>query len=144
MTMTLKVHVLDWYMKFSMVPTSIPHKTLDHIEKGLIYEFRKPKSMSQCITKLKEIKQFPTESVWDFDQRLKNLMAKVSFLMSYVQHKEWFIAVMLLHIHIPLMQKNIVSQSKSLELAMKLEVSSIEETGARMMQKLSQLANLTL
>ena len=64
----------------------------------MISEFRKPKSESQCITEIKEIKQALAESVWDFDQRFKTLMAKVSFQMSSVQHKEWFIVAFLPHI----------------------------------------------
>ena len=58
---------------------------------------------------IKEIKQLPTEPVWDFEQIFKTLMAKVSFYMSGVQHKEWFIAALLVHIRIPLMQQKIVS-----------------------------------
>ena len=64
----------------------------------MICEFGKPKSESQCITEIKEIKQLPMESIWDFDQRFKNLMAKFSFQMSDIQHKEWFIAALLPHI----------------------------------------------
>ena len=64
----------------------------------MISEFIKPKSESQCITEIKKIKQELAESVWDFDQRLKTLMSKVSFPMSNVQHKEWFIAMLLPHI----------------------------------------------
>ena len=59
--------------------------------------------------KIKEIKQLPIEFVWDFYQRFKTLMAKVSFKMSDVQHKEWFIVAMLPHMCIPIMQQNIVS-----------------------------------
>ena len=73
------------------------------------------------------------EYVWDFDQRFKTLMAKVSFQMLDVHHKEWFIATLLPHIWIPLMQQKIVSQTKALELAMKLESSPVRETGAGMM-----------
>ena len=51
---------------------------------------------------------------------------------------------MLPHIHIPLMQQKILSQSEALELAMKLQASPVRETSARMMQIQSQLANLTL
>ena len=40
---------------------------LDHIWVGMIDEFRKLNSELQCITKIKEIKQLPTEFVWDFD-----------------------------------------------------------------------------
>ena len=54
---------------------------------GFIDEFKKPKYELQCIRELKEIKQFPTEFVWDFDQRFKTLMAKVRFQMLDIQHK---------------------------------------------------------
>ena len=73
-------------------------KTLDEIRKGLLQEFKKPKYEAQYITELKEIKQFPNEMVWDFDHRFKKLMAWVSFDMSDVQHKEWFIPALVPHI----------------------------------------------
>ena len=95
----------------------------------MICEFRKPKSKSQCITEIKEIKQLSTESIWDFDQGFKNLMAKVSFHMSDVQHKEWFIALLLPHIQSPLTQQKIVLQMEALEIAMKSESSSIGDGG---------------
>ena len=76
----------------------------------MISEFRKPKLESQCITEIKEIKQALAETVWDFDQRFKTLMAKVSFQMSDVHHKEWFIATLLPHIRRPLMHQKIESQ----------------------------------
>jgi hypothetical protein len=40
---------------------------------ALIAEFKKPKSESQCITELKEIKQKVAEPVLEFDQRFKTL-----------------------------------------------------------------------
>ena len=61
-------------------------------------------------------------------------MAKFSFQMSDVQHKEWFIAALLPHIRAPLMQRNIVLHMEALELAMKLESLSIGDGGAGMMQ----------
>ena len=64
----------------------------------MICGFRKPKSESQCITDIKEIKQALTNMVWDFDQWFKTLMAKVIFQMFDVQHKEWFIVALLPHI----------------------------------------------
>ena len=57
---------LDWYMKFVQVPIGTPAKTLENIRTGLNEEFWKPKSKAQYITELKEIKQYPNESVWDF------------------------------------------------------------------------------
>ena len=84
---TLQGHVLDWYMRFIQVPQGTTTKTLDEIQKGLLEEFKKPKSEAQYIMDLKEIKQFPNEMVWDFDLRFKTLMTWVSFDMSDVQHK---------------------------------------------------------
>ena len=77
---------------------------LDEIQIGLFEEFKKSNSEAQYITELKEIKQFPNETIWDFYQLFKTLMAQVSFQMSDVQHKEWFIAALVPHIRQPLMQ----------------------------------------
>ena len=79
-------------------------KTLNEIWEGLLEEFKKPKSEAQYITEVKEIKQFPNETICDFDQWVKMLMARVSFKMSDIQHKEWFIAALVPHIRQPLMQ----------------------------------------
>ena len=62
-------------MRFTWVPQGGTAKTLDEIRIGLFEEFKKPKSEAQYITELKEIKQFPNEMIWDFDQRFKTLMA---------------------------------------------------------------------
>ena len=50
---TLRGHVLDWYMRFMLVPQGGTVKTLDEICKGLFEEFKKPKSEAQYITELK-------------------------------------------------------------------------------------------
>ena len=84
---TLWGHVLDWYMRFIQVPQGTMAKNLDEIQKGLLKEFEKLKYETQYITKLKEIKKFPNEMVWDFDQSFKTLMERVNFDMSDVQHK---------------------------------------------------------
>ena len=56
MEKTLQGRTLDWYMKFVQVPMGTPAKIVDEVRKGLIEEFRKPKSEAQYITELKEIK----------------------------------------------------------------------------------------
>ena len=61
---------------------------MNEISIGIFEEFKKPKSKAQYIIELKEIKQFPNEMIWDFDQRFKTLMARVSFQMNDFQHKE--------------------------------------------------------
>ena len=64
--------------------------------------------------------------------------------MSDVQHKEWFIAVMLPHIVGMLMLQKIESQTEALELAMKLEASTIGDGAAGMVEIQSQLANMMI
>ena len=57
-------------------------RTLAEVKNTLTTEFKKPKLESQCITKLKEIKQKPTKTVWEFDQKFKNLLDQVSFVIA--------------------------------------------------------------
>jgi len=102
------------------------------------------KSESQCITNLKEIKQMPHESVWDFDQRFKTLLGQVNFAFPAQQHQEWFIVALLPHIWLPLMQQKVTSQSEALEIAMRLEASSMSKSALGMDQLQKQLVNITL
>ena len=110
----------------------------------MIKEFKKPKSESQCITELIDIKQLPTELVWDFDQKFKALIDQVSFEFALEQHKEWFIAALLPHIRHPLMHQRLHTQDEVLEMAMKLEASPLAETSTGMPNLQNQLENLTL
>jgi hypothetical protein len=80
-------------MKFSSGPGQ--PKPLNDIKTVLSAEFKKPKSESQCITELKEIKKKVTEPVWEFDQRFKTLTGHLSFQIPDEQNKEWFIAALL-------------------------------------------------
>jgi hypothetical protein len=66
-------------------------KLLNQIKNVLIAEFKKPKSESQCITELKEIKQRTVELVWEFDQRFKTLIGHLILEIPDEQNKEWFI-----------------------------------------------------
>ena len=136
---TLRDRALTWYIKYTTLP-----KTLAQVKNAMIKEFKKPKSESQCITELKDIKQLPSESVWDFDQKFKALIDQVSFEFAPEQHKEWFIAALLPHIRMPLMQQKLTTQDEALEMAMKLEASPLAETSTGMTTLQTQLANLTL
>ena len=71
-------------------------------------------------------------------------MGQVSFNIPPKHHKEWFIAMLLPHIRLPLTQQKITTQVESLEIAMKLEALSIGDTHAGVQKIQSQLANLTL
>jgi hypothetical protein len=77
-------------------------KLLNKIKTVLIVEFEKPISESQCITKMKEIKQKVVEPVWEFDQRFKTLTGHLSFHILDEKNKEWFIFSLLPHIRVPL------------------------------------------
>ena len=60
------------------------------------------------------------------------MMDKVIFEMSDVQHKELFLATLVPHIRIPLMQQNIATRTEDLEIVMNLEASPIGEIGVGM------------
>ena len=50
------------------------------------------------------------------------------------QHQEWFIATLLPHIQLPLMQQKVASQSEALEIMMRLEASPMSELALGMDQ----------
>ena len=82
--------------------------------------------------------------MWDFDKKFKALIDQVSFEFELEQHKEWFIAALLPHIRLPLMQQKIQTQDDALEMVMKLEASPLAETSTGMTNPQNKLANLTL
>ena len=100
LTITFKDRALSWFMKYSNAQV----RTLPQVKDTLIAEFKKPKSEYQCMTELKEFKHKPIELVWEFDQKFKTLLDQVSFDIDAQQHKEWFIALLLPHIRLSLMQ----------------------------------------
>jgi hypothetical protein len=102
-------------MKF--VLGSIQPKPLNDIKNALSVDFKKHKAESQCITELKEIKQKVIEPIWEFDQRFKILADHLIFQIPDKQHKEWFIAALLPHIRILLMQQKVTSQAKALDIS---------------------------
>lgn len=72
----LQDRALPWYIKYI---TTNPVASLAVMKNALNTEFKKPKSQSQCITKIKEIKQVVNETTWDVDHRLKCLMEQANF-----------------------------------------------------------------
>ena len=106
--------------------------TLAKIKPTLLKEFKKPKSESQYITELKEIKQVQTELVQDYDQCFKDMMGRLTFQIPDQQHQEWFIAGLLPHVRRPLIQQKVVLQLEALDIAMKLEASSTGDSGGTM------------
>jgi hypothetical protein len=92
-------------MKF--VKGIVQPKPLNDIKTALSAEFKKPKSESQFITKLKEIKQRVVEPILEFDQRFKTLTGRLIFQIPDEQNKELFIYALLPHIRVPLMRHKV-------------------------------------
>jgi hypothetical protein len=119
-------------------------KPLNEIKNTLMAEFKKPKSKSQCITYLKEIKKKVDEPVWEFDQRFKTITGRLNFKIPNEKNEEWFIAALLPHIRVPLMHQKISLQAEALEITMNLESTPMGESNSGMSQILSQLTSLSL
>jgi hypothetical protein len=129
-------------MKFVLGPKQ--PKPLNEIKTVLSAEFKKPKSESQCITELEEIKKKIIEPVWEFDHRFNTLTGRLSFQILDEQNKEWFISTLLPHIRVPFMQQKFSSQTEELEIAMKLEAAHVGESIPGMIQILNQLTSFSL
>jgi hypothetical protein len=72
----LRGHTLLWYMKLHINTPTRKDRNLEEIKKALLKEFKKPKSESQYMTELKEVK---SKSLWDCNQRFKVVMEKMNF-----------------------------------------------------------------
>lgn len=105
LTTTFRDRALNGFMKYSNGQV----RTLLEVKDAMITKFKKPKLESQCISELKEIKQKPNESVWEFDQKIQTLLSQVSFDINVQQHRKWFIVVLLPHIRLLLMQQKVAS-----------------------------------
>ena len=77
---------------------------------------------------MKDIKQGAFESVWEVDHWLKKEIREGGFEYDDRKHMEWFIAMLLPHLRIPMSHQTFESQEKDVEVAMKLEVAPIEDT----------------
>jgi hypothetical protein len=83
--------------------------------------------------------------MWDYDQRFKILLDRLTFQIQDVQHREWFIAGLLPHIQVPLTQQKVTTQVEAWRLQCTWR---LHQEGQRHRQGLaqvqSQLANLTM
>jgi hypothetical protein len=109
---TFRDRALTWYMKYNATALIGQARSLAKIKQNLLREFQKLKLESQCITKIKEIKQKQGETVWDYEQWFKILLDQLAFQIQDVQHREWFIEGLLPHIRVPLTQRKVMNQSK--------------------------------
>jgi hypothetical protein len=73
-------------------------KTIVDIKKLMINEFQMPSSKDQYMNEMIEIRQKIGESVWDIDQRFKQLKGKLKYLMIDMHHMHMFINSLLPHL----------------------------------------------
>jgi len=125
LSIAFEERALDWYMGY--VGQNV-NATIDEIKVALKQQFKKPKSYSQIINELKDIKQGPSKSVWEANQRLKKATKEGGFQYDERQHTEWFIAMLPPHLRVPMGQQSIDTQEKALEVAMKLDAAPRDDT----------------
>ena len=53
--------------------------TLDAVKQQFGTEFQQPKSEQQSITKLKEIRHIVSETPWEYAQRFRDLISRLTF-----------------------------------------------------------------
>jgi hypothetical protein len=87
---TLRDHELDWYM--SLYENSAPGmtRTLTDIKNSLINEFQKLSSEDQYMNEMIEIRKKMRDSIWENDQRFKQLKGKLKYPMTDMQHQQLF------------------------------------------------------
>ena len=78
------------------------YPSIQEIKNALKQWFQKPNSYAQLVVDLKDFRQGPTESGWETDQRLRKVIRDGEFQYDNIQHKEWFIAMLLPHLHGPM------------------------------------------
>jgi hypothetical protein len=110
LVITLRDHALDWYMSVATKNPPGTTKTIADIKKLLINEFQKPSSEYQYMNEMIEIIQKPGESLWEIEQRFKQLKVKLKYLMTDMQHRNLFVNSLLPHLKYPLRQQNFQMQ----------------------------------
>jgi hypothetical protein len=75
----LKDCALEWYTSLDVnIPQGAP-KTITEVKKILVNEFQKPSFKEQYMNEMTEIRQKPSESIWEIDQRFKRMEGKLKY-----------------------------------------------------------------
>ena len=125
LSLAFEGRALDWYMRY-ISQNGIA--SIQDIKDALKQQFQNPNSYSQIVADVKDFKQGTIESVWEDDQCLKKAIREGEFKYDDRHHTEWFITMLLPHLHIPMGHQTFESQEKALEVAMKLEVVPRDDT----------------
>jgi hypothetical protein len=82
LTITLRDHVLDWYMSLYLNSPLGVKKTIADMKKLLKNGFQNPNSEDQYMNEMIEIRKKPGESIWEIDQRFKRLKGKLKYAIT--------------------------------------------------------------
>jgi hypothetical protein len=83
--------------------------------------------------------------VWDYDQRFKIFLDRMTFHIQYMQHREWLIVGLLSHIQFPFTEQKVRTQAEVVEITMCLEATpGGVKTSEVLAQVQSQVSNLNM
>jgi hypothetical protein len=95
--------------------------TLGQVWTRFITEFKLPQSEQQTLSKLHEIQQREGESSWEYNQKFKDSIGRLSHPIDEEHQREWYIQGLLPLTQIPLTQQWIATFTDALEQSMKIE-----------------------
>ena len=104
------------------------------IQAALNKEFSRPKSETQSIIGFKEITMLLGETPWDLDQRLKSMIHEANIMLTDAQHHTWFVASLTPHLRTALSQQKLSTHAETLEMAMRLHETPIQDPGLGVQQ----------
>lgn len=70
-----------------------------------------------------------SETPWDLDQWLKSMIREANMMLTDAKHHAWFVASLTPHLRTTLSQQKLSIQEKSLEIAMRLHKTPIQDPG---------------
>jgi len=134
----LQDRALMWYINYY---TDNLIAMLVDIQTALNKEFGRPKSEAQSIFGFKEIMMKLGETPWELDQRLKCKICEANMNLMDGQHCEWFVASLLPHLRVSLSQQKIGTQTKAMDIAMRLHETTIQDAALGVQQIHAELQN---
>ena len=114
---TLRKRVLTWYMNFMENQT----RTKTEIETNFLAFFKIEDVAHLAAQKLKDIKQVPGESIWEYDKRFKDLLSQIPLNIDANILVQWYIVGLLHHISDPLRMHDIKSLEEAFKKAKQME-----------------------
>jgi hypothetical protein len=95
-------------------------RTIADINNLLINELWKSSSKDQYMNEMIEIRQKLGESVWEIDQRFKQLKGKLKYIMKDMKHRHLFVNSLLPHLEYPLRNRKFQTQAEALQASLQL------------------------